>query len=83
MIDESKHRHWKGQLASCPRCGHRMSISDYNVWHNMCPFCGKIVKPMLDKIEEVEIGYREVNPDGCGDGDKNAETKRSNESQTA
>lgn len=53
MIDEEKHRYWKGKLISCPRCDHRMSIEDYEVWHNMCPFCGKIVK-VMDEIERIE-----------------------------
>lgn len=72
MIDELKHRHWKGPLISCPRCEHRMSIEDYKVWSNMCPFCGKIVKSMCD-VEEVEVGYREVNTDESGRGDKGFE----------
>lgn len=82
MIDESKHRYWKGILVACPRCDHKMSIEDYNAWKGMCPFCGKIVVKMPE-YEEVDVGYREINPDGCGDGDKDAETKCSNESQTA
>lgn len=82
MIDESKHRYWKGELISCPRCEHRMSIEDYKVWSNMCPFCGKIVK-ISEDIEEVEIGYREVNQDECGRRDQDIETADSNDAQTA
>jgi hypothetical protein len=56
-----------------------MSIEDYNAWKGMCPFCGKLVVKMPE-YEEVEVGYREVNQDGCGNGDKDFEAECGNES---
>lgn len=69
MIDKSKHRYWKGQLISCPRCEHRMSVEDYKAWHNMCPFCGKVLKPadaynICTKDELGEIYEESLNVEG-------------------
>ena len=47
MIDESKHRFWKGELIQCRVCGHKISIEDHSIYRNRCPFCANPVKPLL------------------------------------
>lgn len=61
MIDESKHRHWKPAKDltlkdfTCPRCKHIMTIEDYEVNGNFCPFCGKKLPIKEHWFNEVEV----------------------------